>query len=206
MSNELLELIKQVTEPYGIDPYFTYAVAMIESNCRGYRNNGFPVVRFEKHVFNRYLKKAKVPTQMLRKADCIKGSGWNAYNAALTIDAHFAKLSTSFGMFQIMGFNHQVVGYDTVEEFVEAMETSVEKQIEAFCLYVINTYCKSAINRKDFAEFARKYNGPNYHMNSYDIKLETFYNELIESETMPDLTLVTEEKPKKRKGYTQSKD
>jgi hypothetical protein len=205
MTNELLELIKQVTQPYNIDPCFTYAVAMVESSCKGFRNNGFPVIRFEKHVFNRYLKKAKVPTQMLRKAACIKGSGWDAYNAALAINEHYAKLSTSFGMFQIMGFNHQIVGYDTVEEFVKAMETSVEKQIEAFCLYVINTYAKSAINRKDFAEFARKYNGPNYHMNSYDTKLETYYNEMVEFEAESEPVTEKDDKPKKRKGYTQSK-
>lgn len=198
MSKELLELIKQVTEPYNIDPYFTYAVGMVESNCKGYRNNGFPVIRFEKHVFKRYLKKAKVPTQMLRKAEVIKGSGWDAYNTALAINEHYAKLSTSFGMFQIMGFNHQVVGYDTVEAFVEAMESSVEKQIEAFCLFVINTYTKNAVNKKDFSEFARKYNGPNYHMNNYDVKLENFYNEITEDTPV--------EKPKKRKGYTQPKD
>lgn len=200
MSNELLELIKQVTEPYNVDPYFTYAVGMVESNCTGYRNNGFPVIRFEKHVFKRYLKKAKASPQMLRKAEVIKGSGWNAYQAALAVDEHYAKLSTSFGMFQIMGFNHQVVGYDTVEAFVEAMESSVEKQIEAFCLFVLNAFIKTAMNNKDFSGFAYKYNGPNYRMNNYDIKLEDAYNTILSSEGK------VEEKPKKRKGYTQSKD
>lgn len=199
MSAELLNQVKSVTENFNIDPYFTVAVATVESNCKGYRNNGFPVIRFEKHVFLRYLKKAKVAQQIVRKAECIKGSGWDAYQAALAIDEHFAKLSTSFGMFQIMGFNHAVVGYETVEDFVKAMESSVENQIEAFCMFVINTYTKNAINKKDFSEFARKYNGPNYRMNNYDVKLENAYKAITED-------TVEETKPKKRKGYTQPKE
>ena len=199
MSIELLDKIKSVTDTYNIDPNFTLAVATVESNCKGYRNNGFPVIRFEKHVFLRYLKKAKVAQQIIRKAECIKGSGWDAYQSALAIDEHFAKLSTSFGMFQIMGFNHAVVGYETVEEFVEAMETSIEKQVDAFCMFVINTNAKKAIDNKDYSSFAYKYNGPNYRMNNYDVKLENAYNALVEES-------VEEVKPKKRKGYTQTKE
>lgn len=199
MSIELLNEIKQVVESYGIDPYFTYAVAMVESNGKGYRNNGFPTIRFEKHVFLRYLKKAKVSQQIIRKAECIKGSGWDAYQNALAIDEHYAKLSTSYGIFQIMGFNHSIVGYNTVKEFVEAMELSTEKQIEAFCMFVINTHIKRAINNKDFSSFAYTYNGPNYRMNNYDIKLESIYTSLVEG-------TIEETKSKKRKGYTQAKE
>lgn len=202
MSVELLEDIKSVVTPFGLDPYFTYAVATIESNCKGYRNNGFPVVRFEKHVFKRYLKKNKSTQHLVRKAECIKGSGWDAYQAALQIEPHYAKLSTSYGMFQIMGFNHAVVGYDTVEEFVEAMEASIFKQIEAFCKFIIYNNLQVAMKKLFFSDFACKYNGPNYHANSYDIKLEAAYNEALKLED----EVIEESKPKKRKGYTQTKD
>ena len=202
MSIELLNEIKQVVEPFNLDPYFAYAVAMVESNGRGYRNNGFPIVRLEKHVFIKYLKKNKATQQLIRKAENIRGSGWNAYQAALKIDSTYAKLSTSFGMFQIMGFNHAVVGYDTVDEFVAAMEESVENQIVAFCIFVMANHLQNAIKNKKFADFATKYNGPNYLMNSYDTKLEDAYNAALALESDE----VEEPKSKKRKGYTQTKE
>ena len=202
MSIELLNEIKQVVEPFNIDPYFAYAVAMVESNGKGYRNNGFPVVRFEKHVFIKYLKKAKATQQLIRKAENLRGSGWDAYQTALKIDSTYAKLATSFGMFQIMGFNHAVVGYETVDEFVTAMEESVENQIVAFCIFVMANHLQNAIRNKKFADFATKYNGPNYLMNSYDAKLEDAYNAALALESDE----VVEPKSKKRKGYTQTKE
>lgn len=203
MSIELLNEIKQVVEPFNLDPYFAYAVAMVESNGKGYRNNGFPIIRFEKHVFIRYLKNNKATQHLIRKAENIRGSGWDTYQAALKIEPTFAKLSTSFGMFQIMGFNHAVVGYETVDEFVAAMEESVEKQIEAFCRFVQYNYMQSAIKHKRFADFAARYNGANYHANNYDVKLEDAYNNALALESDE---VVEEVKPKKRKGYTQTKE
>ena len=202
MSIELLNEIKQVVEPFNLDPYFTYAVAMVESNGKGYRNNGFPVIRFEKHVFIKYLKKNKATQQLIRKAENIRGSGWDAYQAALKIEPTFAKLATSFGMFQIMGFNHAVVGYETVDEFVAAMEESVENQIVAFCIFVMANHLQNAIKNKKFADFAIKYNGPSYFMNSYDTKLEDAYNTALALESDE----VEEPKSKKRKGYIQTKE
>lgn len=203
MSIELLNEIKQTVEPFNIDPFFVYAVAMVESSGKGYRNNGFPVIRFEKHVFLRYLKANKATQHLIRKAENLKGSGWDTYQDALKIDAKYAKLSTSFGMFQIMGFNHAVVGYDTVDEFVAAMEESVQNQLIAFCIFVMANHLQNAIKNKKFADFAAKYNGAKYYLNSYDVKLENAYKAALELETSEE---VDEPKSKKRKGYSQSKE
>lgn len=195
MNDTLFNTISNITTVYDIDPYFAYAVALLESNGSGYLGNGFPVIRFEKHVFKRYLNKTKVPPHSLRKAECLTGTGWNTYQDALKINEHCAKLATSFGLFQIMGFNFALVGYNSVEDFVEAAETSVENQIEAFCKYVVNTGCMTAIKDKDFGKFAYKYNGPNYRVNKYDEKLKRLYDSVVPSE-----------KPKKQKGYSQTKE
>lgn len=197
MSKELFDDIKEVVSNYGIDPCFAYAVAMIESSGRGYRQNGFPLIRFERHVMKRYLTKNKAAQHLLRKLECVRGSGWDAYEAALAIDEHYAKLSTSYGMFQVMGFNHQVVGYSTVEEFVNAMETSVTKQIDAFCKFVIANNLLPAIKARNLEKFATRYNGPNHAMNNYVGKLTKF---LAEAEEL------TEEKKPKRKRYSNAED
>jgi hypothetical protein len=161
------------------------------------------MIRFEKHVFIKYLKKAKATQQLIRKAENLRGSGWDTYQAALKIEPTFAKLATSFGMFQLMGFNYAVVGYETVDEFVAAMEESVENQVVAFCIFVMANHLQNAVKNKKFADFATKYNGPNYLMNHYDTKLEDAYNAALALESDE---VVEEVKPKKRKGYTQTKE
>ena len=192
MNKTLFNSMVEVTKPFGIDPYFTYAVGTIESNNTPFLSNGSPIVRFEKHVFLRQLKKHKAPTSMIDKANKLKGSNFNTLVSAMSIedkiaamstvelalelDDYCAMMSTSYGIFQIMGFNHKPAGYDTVSSFVEAMGKSEENQIKAFCHFIKNNGLIPVINKLDFATFARRYNGPNYAQNSYDVKLRKAYN------------------------------
>ena len=188
----IFDSMVKVTEPFGIDPYFTYAVGTVESNNIPFLSNGSPIVRFEKHVFLRQLKKHKAPMSMIDRANKLKGSNFNTLVSAMSIedkiaamstvelalelDDYCAMMSTSYGIFQIMGFNHKSAGYDTVSSFVEAMGKSEENQIKAFCHFIKNNGLISIINKLDFATFARRYNGPNYAQNSYDVKLRKAYN------------------------------
>ena len=179
MSN-LLNLIKDITKPFNIDPYFTYAVGEVESNNTPFLANGSPIVRFEKHVFIRYLKKYNAPNTKLEKANNLKGSNFKTLEEAKAVDTYCAIMSTSYGMFQIMGFNHELANYRKVENFVEAMGESEEKQIRAFCQFIKNTSLRPVIDRLDFATFARRYNGPNYSKNNYDTKLKHIYRVFVE--------------------------
>lgn len=188
----IFDSMVKVTEPFGIDPYFTYAVGTVESNNIPFLSNGSPIVRFEKHVFLRQLKKHKAPMSMIDRANKLKGSNFNTLVSAMSIedkiaamstvelalelDDYCAMMSTSYGIFQIMGFNHKSAGYDTVSSFVEAMGKSEENQIKAFCYFIKNNGLIPVINKLDFATFARRYNGPNYAQNSYDVKLRKAYN------------------------------
>ena len=113
---------------------------------------------------------------MIDKANKLKGSNFNTLESALELDDHCAMLATSYGIFQIMGFNHKSAGYDTVSKFVEAMSKSEENQIKAFCHFIKNNGLISTIDKLDFATFARRYNGPNYAQNNYDVKLRKAYN------------------------------
>lgn len=178
MSKALYVTIAKASKEYNINPKFVYAVAMVESGGKGFNTNEFPIVRFEKHVFKRYLKKLTNAQALLRKADALKGCGYNTYLDALDIEPHYTMLSTSFGLFQIMGFNHKLVGYDTVEEFVKAMTESIDNQVDAFFKFVTNRNLLTAINKKDFVKFAYSYNGPNYSENNYDVKLKKIYDDI----------------------------
>ena len=176
MNKELFNTIKYIAESYDIDPYFIYSVGTIESNNRGFDNNGNIIVRFEKHVFSRYLKKDKSTQHLLDDVYKLKGTGFNTFNEAISINKHKALLSTSFGMFQIMGFNYNYCNYRDVESFVDSLMESEDNQIEAFCNFVTNNNLVRFIDTKNFSKFAYYYNGPAYRENNYDIKLEKAYN------------------------------
>ena len=84
-------------------------------------------------------------------------------------------------MFQIMGFNHEVCGFETVQAFVEAHEKSEKEHLAAFLKYLENTRAGDGrpllrhLQSHEWATFARAYNGPGYKQNQYDIKLKNAY-------------------------------
>ena len=67
-------------------------------------------------------------------------------------------MSTSFGMFQIMGFNYDYCGYRDVESFVDSLAKSEENQIRAFCSFVIKNNLVRYINDRNYSRFAYYYN------------------------------------------------
>lgn len=86
------------------------------------------------------------------------------------------KLSTSYGAFQIMGFNYKLAGFSSVEEMVSRMNDP-QAQIEAFANYIKNRPAvHRALQRHDWQTFARIYNGPGYAKNNYDNKISTAFN------------------------------
>ena len=94
---------------------------------------------------------------------------------AKEIDEECALKSASWGMFQIMGFNHPLCGCKDVFEFVHKMSESHEKQLELMYYFMNNSGCLKELKAKDWAGFAKKYNGPGYAQNAYDQKLRNAY-------------------------------
>lgn len=139
------------------------AVDEVESNGLGFRSDGSIVIRFETHIFKRYT------------GQTVTGSGQTAYNQAFGINPKAAMLSTSWGRYQIMGFNHVVCGYSTVDAFVAAMKTGEAAQLRAFVAFVKGNGIDDELREKKWAAFAYRYNGSGYRANRYDEKLAAAY-------------------------------
>ena len=159
------------------------AVARVESSGSGFDPEGFPRTLFEGHWFNRYTngKFAKTnPTLAYPKwTKEFYGKNWKEekarLDAAIKLDRTSALLSTSWGMFQIMGFNFSKCGYKTVQQFVTDMCKSEDQQLQIFVDYVQNSGLDDELIGRKWADFARLYNGPEYAKNAYDTKLEAAY-------------------------------
>ena len=171
-----------------------YTVNEVESNGKGFLDNGKPVILFERHIMYRQLTSPRNegdnPAQLKQHADELtalnpaivnpKPGGYAGGSAehqrlshARLIDDNAALESASWGAFQIMGFHWQRLGYDSVQEFAAAMSASESQQFDAFVRFIeTDSALHKALKARKWAEFAKLYNGPDYQRNLYDIKLQ----------------------------------
>lgn len=177
LADSTKEAIYEVADREGLNRQFCLAIAKIESDCTPFMPNDYPLVRFERHVFLKYIKRNHV--NLLDKAIPLTGTTFEYYQKAKELEPESAILATSFGLYQIMGFNHRYVGYDTPTEFEEAMCANVKNQVEAFAKFIKVAKLKDAINNKDFHKFAKTYNGPNYQQYRYADRLKTAYDSAV---------------------------
>ena len=166
------------------------AVERVETGGRGgFFKEGKPAILFEGHIFWQQLKKkGKDPKELVVGNEDILYPKWTKEHykggmdeygrleKAKKIDAEAALMSASWGMFQVMGFNFKDGGYKSVYEFVDAMSKSEDEQIVIATNFICNNKeMKKALVNKDWATFAKLYNGPKYYENKYDEKLESAY-------------------------------
>ncbi|MBM1199299.1 DUF3380 domain-containing protein [Pseudomonas fragi] len=171
-----------------------YAVNEVESNGRGFLENGKPVILFERHIMYRQLAalrhKDDDPALLKQHADELaalnpaivnsKPGGYAGGSAehqrlshARLIDDNAALESASWGAFQIMGFHWQRLGYASVQAFVAAMSADESQQFDAFVRFIeTDPTLHKTLKARKWADFAKLYNGPNYQRNLYDIKLQ----------------------------------
>lgn len=181
--------ITKMASRYGLNAATVLAVAEVESAGRsGFQKTGLLTVLFEAHKFYAALKKAGLDPDILMieypnlispvwNRKLYKGGDQENSRLADALKIHECALDcASYGMFQIMGFNHKACGFDTSQEFVEYLKTGQEAHIDAFLKFVSdNPRRLNALKNKDWAIFARLYNGPGYAQNKYDIKIAKAY-------------------------------
>lgn len=185
------EMIKDLAIRLGLEPALLKAVQLVEAAGRdGFLADGRPQILFEGHIMYKEVHK-KFPDRDLAylckrysmiffpKWDKSKYLGgvheYKRLELAKEIDEECALKSASWGMFQIMGFNHKICGCQDVYDFVHKVSESHEKQLELMYYFMHNSGCLKNLKEKDWAGFAKKYNGPGYAQNAYDQKLRNAY-------------------------------
>ncbi|MGV6808821.1 MAG: N-acetylmuramidase domain-containing protein [bacterium] len=184
------EMIEQIAQEEDLESAAIKAVIKVESRGSGFYEDKRPVILFEGHIFWRELKKVGIDPNTVRAGneDIIypkwvrehyKGTANGEYDRlerAKAIHPEAALRSASWGMFQIMGFNHQASGYDTVTHYVDNMYANEYEQIKAFIRFLHSENIYRHLKNKDWASFARRYNGPAYKKNGYDWKLQVAFD------------------------------
>ena len=142
-----------------------------------------PKILFEAHKFDEFTGgrfRGSHPNLSSAKWNAALYVGGQAeygrLHRAMQLDETAALKSASWGRYQIMGFNHRLAGYGSVQAFVAGMKESERKQLEAFVSFILNSGLGDELRRvsnvhADCVPFARGYNGPGYAKNDYHVKI-----------------------------------
>ncbi len=158
------------------------AVAEVETSGDPFLISGKPKILFEAHIFSRNTgnkydtTKTNISSRSWNRA-LYKGGEkeYDRLKEAMELDRLAALKSASWGRFQIMGFNHKASGFTDVESFVKAMFKSEAEHLNAFVSFIKSNKLDNSLKNKDWASFAKGYNGSSYKENKYDTKLKTAY-------------------------------
>lgn len=157
-------------------------IAEVETTGEAFDSSGCPRILFERHYFHRSTAGKYDTTYPDISNKTAGGYGkfseqYGKLEKAYKLDANAALSSASWGRFQIMGSNYVAAGFNSVKEFVFAMTKAELEHLRAFVSFVKNDNAMlKDLSDKNWAAFARRYNGPNYTKNNYDSKLNEAYN------------------------------
>ena len=182
------EQFESVAALLGCEVAAIRAVAEVESKGSGFLADGRVKILFEPHIFWRELVKAGInPSDHVAGNEDIlyqkwksgaygpESAQWGRLTRAAAIDKEAAYKSASWGRFQLMGFNHLPCGYSSAVVMANDMATAEDQQLAAFANFIKNEGMAGYLQRKAWADFALRYNGPAYKENNYDRKLADAY-------------------------------
>lgn len=170
-----------------VDAATILTITEVEAGGDGFLPDGRPDILFERHVMYKQLKgddfdadalAAQYPNLVNPKRGGYAGGPTEhaRFRNACGIDQTCAIESASWGMFQIMGYHWQALGYASADDFMACMQQSEGEQLDAFVRFVkADPALHKALKGRKWAEFARLYNGPAYKENLYDVKLARAY-------------------------------
>jgi peptidoglycan hydrolase-like protein with peptidoglycan-binding domain len=173
----------QAAQLVGADVATIRAVIEIEAAGSGYFSDGRPKILFEAHWFSAFTDSRydyshpSISSPVWNRSLYIGGIGeWDRLYKALRLDRAAALKSASWGLGQIMGFNHLKADATTVEDLVKAMHQSEGQQLTAMFNFIRNEGLSPFLARRDWAGFALRYNGEGYRINQYDLRLAEAYD------------------------------
>lgn len=176
------------------------SVIQVETSGCGFLKDKRPAILFERHVFSRLtLGEYDVAHPEISSAapGGYGAGGAHQYDrlaAAMALDENAALRSASWGIGQLMGFNAELVGYKVngVRGMIAAFCDHEDAQLLAFARFCKVMGIDDELRSKDWAGFARRYNGPGYRGNRYDERLAAAYA-AISGGRRPDLAVRAEQ-------------
>jgi hypothetical protein len=159
-----------------------HAFMDVEASGSGFDKKGRPKMLFEPHVFYRNLPVSK-RDEAVRAGLAYKAWKPGNYPAdsyprllkAMAIDETAALKAASWGLGQILGENHKMVGYATPHQMVRAFMEDEEKHLKATVAFLIEAGIADDLKAHRWAVVARVYNGKEYARHNYHGRMAMAY-------------------------------
>lgn len=184
--------LSSAAESLKCTPADLWAVVTVETGGVGFLPDRRMPMLFERHVFHRKTRGRyhELNPEVSNPRSGGYGSADHEYGKlahAIALDARAALQSASWGLPQIMGFNHEMAGYDSPALMIDAFKDSEDAQLAGMARFIsFNPSMTRALRARSWANFARAYNGPEYWRNQYDERLAGAYATLVKR-GLPDL-------------------
>jgi peptidoglycan hydrolase-like protein with peptidoglycan-binding domain len=176
----------------GVDPVILWSVLVVETTGCGFLPDRRPKILFERHKFREFTN-----GRFDRSHPGISGpsggyqGGMAEYERlaeAIACDRRAALESASWGLGQIMGFNAKAAGFRDAEDMVAQMLRGENEQLLGMARFIRTRRIHTALQRRDWREFASGYNGSEYWRHGYHEKLAAEHTRLSRN-GLPDLDL-----------------
>lgn len=142
----------------------------VEANGRGFDEHGRPKILFEPHIFYKLLGPGEERERAVKEKLAYpkwnrKGYTVDSYTRlqqASEINETIALMSASWGLGQIMGFNHKKAGYPTVQAMVQDFMDDEDNHLEAMVRLLINFKLDDDLRNHNWRKIEDVYNGGGY--------------------------------------------
>lgn len=169
--------LPRIGHEIGVGEDEIHAIMDVEAAGSGFDSKGRVKALYEPHIA--YARSKGETRDLLVKAGLAYPKWKRDYPKdsyprilqAYEIAGDVALLSTSWGLGQIMGFNHAAAGFKSPQAMIEAFADDEDNHLEAMISFIKVNGLDDEIRRHDWAGFARGYNGSGYKANAYDTKL-----------------------------------
>ena len=164
-----------------------WSVLTVESRGFGFQADRRPKVLFERHIFHKetggrfaavapdlsapsgggYIGGAPEYDRIGRALALLKAAG---------VSSEPALRSASGGLGPVLGLNSVAAGFASAADMVARMAEGEDWQLLGMAKFVVANRLNRHLAKRDWAAFARGYNGPAFWQNQYDVKLKSAFD------------------------------
>jgi hypothetical protein len=162
------------------------AVMAVESRGSGFDAKNRPIILFEPHVFYRNLSGSDLQKAIMLGLAYPKWGqrpypkdSYPRLELARGVNNEMAFRAVSVGIGQILGENFRLAGHKSAAEMFVAACDSEGEHLMQMVRFIKWSGLDGHLRRKNWAAFARGYNGPGYERNNYDDKLAAAYRRAL---------------------------
>lgn len=170
------EGMDRICNTLGVAEPEVWAVLTVETRGFGFLRDRRPQILFERHIFHRLTEgihdAGNADISKEKPGGYVGGPGeYTRLEKAMNLDREAALKSASWGIGQVMGFNHEVAGFADIDAMVTDMVKDENAQLLAMANFIKGNNLAGSLQQQNWESFARGYNGPNFKKNEYDTLL-----------------------------------